>query len=136
MTTDTTIARTIHTTASGLLIYIDADTGMAACVGIDGLRIAHARELAVGCHPYAIVTAWIGVDMLPTITEAPVNVAEDAVVLDWCDWCDDVFARYAEHSAEESIASSAQQAGAITSARYLDEINATLAAEEASERAA
>jgi len=35
-----------------------------------------------------------------------------------------VFARYAEHHAEESIASSAQQTGAVTEARYLDEVNA------------
>jgi hypothetical protein len=45
------------------------------------------------------------------------------IVDDWCEWCDDVFARHAEHGAEESIASSAQQVGVITDARFCDEVN-------------
>ncbi len=135
MTTDTAIARTIHTTANGTLIYCDSETRMSAAITRDGLHLAHNAELAVGCHPYAGATAWTAIALLPTLASATTVPAEDLVVNDWLDWCDDVFARYAECHAEESIASSAQQAGAITSARYLDEVNATLAAEEASERA-
>lgn len=136
MTTDTAIARTIHTTANGTLIYCDSETRMSAAITRDGLHLAHNAELAVGCHPYAGATAWTAIALLPTLASATTVPAEDLVVNDWLDWCDDVFARYAECHAEESIASSAQQTGAITSARYLDEINATIAAEEASERAA
>ena len=139
MTTDTiatTTTRTINATDSGLLVYIDAETQMAACIGIDGLSIAHARDLTVGVHPYATATAWTAKAMLPTLAPAMVNPADLLMVEDWIDWCDDVFARYAEHSDAESIASSAQQTGAITDARYIDEVNATIAAEESSERAA
>jgi len=136
MTTDTAIARTIHTTANGTLIYCDSETRMSAAITRDGLHLAHNAELAVGCHPYAGATAWTAIALLPTLASATTVPAEDLVVNDWLDWCDDVFARYAECHAEESIASSAQQTGAITSDRDLAKINASLAAEDASERAA
>ena len=136
MTTDTAIARTIHTTANGTLIYCDSETRMSAAITRDGLNLAHNAELAVGCHPYAGATAWTAIALLPTLAPATTVPAEDLVVNDWLDWCDDVFARYAECHAEESIASSAQQTGAITSDRDLAKINASLAAEDAGERAA
>lgn len=125
MTTDQTAATsTIHATASGLLVYIDADTGMAACIGPAGLRLAHDAALTVGCHPYATATALTSAALLPTLTTATIAPADALMVEEWLDWCDDVFARYEEHSADESIASSAQQTGAITDARYIDEVNA------------
>ena len=137
MTTDkTTATRIINATDTGLLIYIDADTGMAAAIGIDGLRLAHNADLAVGCHPYATASAWISNAMLPTLAPAMVNPADAAMVDDWIDWCDDVFERYAEHSGEESIASSAQQTGCISDARFADEVNLALAREELAEVAA
>ena len=127
MTTEKT-TRTIYTTyeTSGLLVYMDAKTMMAACIDIAGLRVAHAhaRDVAVGCHPYASATAWTSTALLPTLAPATIDPADALMVEDWLDWCDDVFARYEEHSGEESIASSAQQTGAITEARYLDEVNA------------
>jgi len=122
--TDTTATRTINATASGSLIYIDAETRMAAALTLNGLRIAHEADIALGVHPYATATAWTSRDMLPRLTPATIDPADALMVNDWCDWCDDVFARYAEHHAEESIASSAQQTGAVTEARYLDEVNA------------
>ena len=125
MTTDTTTtpARTIHATDSGLLVLIDEDTSMSAAITIDGLRLAHDAEIRIGCHPYAGATAWTSIALLPTLAPATIDPA-DALIEDWADWCDDVFARYEERSGEESIASSAQQTGAITEARYLDEVNA------------
>ena len=128
MTTDTTTAtatRTIHATASGLLVLIDEDTSMSAAITIDGLRLAHDAEIRIGCHPYASATAWTSTALLPTLTTTgPDSIADQLMIEDWSDWCDNVFARYEEHSGEESIASSAQQTGAITEARYLDEVNA------------
>ena len=126
MTTEKT-TRTIYTTyeTSGLLVYMDAETMMAACIDIAGLRVAHARDVAVGCHQYATATAWTPIVLLPTLATPAVMAPDDAPIAeDWLDWCDDVFARHAEHHAEESIASSAQQTGAITDTRYLDEVNA------------
>ena len=126
MTTEKT-TRTIYTTyeTSGLLVYMDAETMMAACITIDGLRLAHDAEIRIGCHPYASATAWTPIVLLPTLATPAVMAPDDAPIAeDWLDWCDDVFARHAEHHAEESIASSAQQTGAITDTRYLDEINA------------
>jgi len=122
--TDTTTARIINMTAEGHLIYADDETGMAAALTLNGLRIAHAADITIGVHPYATATAWTSPDMLPRLTPATIDPADALIVDDWCDWCDDVFARYAEHSSEESIVSSAQQTGAITEARYLDEVNA------------
>lgn len=137
MTTDkTTATRIINATDTGLLVYIDADTGMAAAIGIDGLRLAHNADLAVGCHPYSAATWWHPIALLPTLAPAMVNPADAAMVDDWIDWCDDVFARYAEHSGEESIASSAQQTGCISDARFADEVNLALAREELAEVAA
>lgn len=126
MTTDTTTTttRTIHTTDSGLLILIDEDTSMSAAITIDGLRLAHDAEIRIGCHPYASATAWTPAALLPTLAPATIDPADALMIEDWADWCDNVFARYEERSGEESIASSAQQTGAITEARYLDEINA------------
>ena len=86
--------------------------------------IAHDAEIRIGCHPYASATAWTPAALLPTLTPATIDPADALMIEDWADWCDDVFARHAEHHAEESIASSAQQAGAITDTRYLDEVNA------------
>ncbi len=126
MTTDKTTAtrRIINATDTGLLVYIDADTGMCAGITIDGLRLAHDAEIRIGCHPYASATAWTSTALLPTLSPATIDPADALMIEDWSDWCDNVFARYEEHSGEESIASSAQQTGAITEARYLDEINA------------
>jgi len=126
MTTDTTTTttRTIHTTASGLLVLIDEDTSMAAAITIDGLRLAHDAEIRIGCHPYASATAWTSTALLPTLAPATIDPADALMIEDWADWCDNVFARYEERSGEESIASSAQQTGAITEARYLDDVNA------------
>jgi len=131
--TDTTDTITVYATATGLLIYIDHETKMAACINPSGLRVAHDRDLAVGCHAYASPTAWVAVAMLPTHTVADISPDDAPIVADWCEWCDDVFARHAEHSAEESIASSAQQVGVITDARFCDEVNVTLAREELAE---
>ena len=137
MTTDkTTATRIINATDTGLLVYIDADTGMAAAIGIDGLRLAHNADLAVGCHPYATASAWISNAMLPTLAPATIDPADELMIEDWSDWCDDVFERYAEHSGEESIASSAQQTGCISDARFADEVNLALAREELAEVAA
>ena len=137
MTTDkTTATRIINATDTGLLVYIDADTGMVAAIGIDGLRLAHNADLAVGCHPYSAATWWHPIALLPTLAPAMVNPADAAMVDDWIDWCDDVFARYAEHSGEESIASSAQQTGCSSDARFADEVNLALAREELAEVAA
>ena len=122
--TDTTIARTIHTTANRTLIYCDSETRMSAAITRDGLHLAHAAEIRIGCHPYAGATAWTSTALLPTLSPATIDPADALMVEDWLDWCDDVFARYEERSGEESIASSAQQTGAITEARYLDEVNA------------
>ena len=125
MTTDkTTTARIINMTAEGHLIYADDETGMAAALTLNGLRIAHAADITIGVHPYATATAWTPSALLPTLAPAFIDPADALMVEDWLDWCDDVFARYAEHHAEESIASSAQQTGAVTEARYLDEVNA------------
>ena len=127
MTTDktaTTTTRTIHATDSGLLVLIDEDTSMSAAITIDGLRLAHDAEIRIGCHPYASATAWTTAALLPTLAPATIDPADELMIEDWLDWCDDVFARYEENSGEESIASSAQQTGAITEARYLDEVNA------------
>ncbi len=126
MTTDTTTTatRTIHATDSGLLVLIDEDLGMAACIGPAGLRLAHDAEIRIGCHPYASATAWTPAALLPTLAPATIDPADELMIEDWLDWCDDVFARYEDNSSEESIASSAQQTGAITEARYLDEVNA------------
>lgn len=123
-TTATTATRTIHTTASGLLVLIDEDTSMSAAITIDGLRLAHDAEIRIGCHPYASATAWTSTALLPTLAPAIIDPADALMVEGWLDWCDDVFARYAEHSGEESIASSAQQTGAISDARYVAEVNA------------
>ena len=123
-TTTTTTTRTIHTTDSGLLVLIDEDTSMAAAITIDGLRLAHDAEIRIGCHPYASATAWTSIALLPTLATAFIDPADALMIEDWSDWCDNVFARYEERSGEESIASSAQQTGAITEARYLDEVNA------------
>ena len=131
MTTDKTATRTINATASGLLVFIDADLGMAACIGPAGLRLAHDAALAVGCHPYATATAWTSIALLPSLTTATITPADALMVEEWLDWCDEVFARYEEHSADESIASSAQQTGAITDARYIDEVNGAIAAAQA-----
>ncbi len=125
MTTDkTTTARIINMTAEGHLIYADDETGMAAALTLNGLRIAHAADITIGVHPYATATAWTSTALLPTVSLTMFTSTDALIVDDWCDWCDDVFARYAEHSSEESIVSSAQQTGAITEARYLDEVNA------------
>ena len=123
-TTTTAATRTINATAAGALVYIDADTRMAAALTMNGLRIAHAADITIGVHPYATATAWTPAAMLPTLAPAMIDPADALMVEDWLDWCDDVFARYAEHHAEESIASSAQQTGAVTEARYIDEVNA------------
>ncbi len=132
MTTDnTTATRIINATDTGLLVYIDADTGMAAAITIDGLRLAHDAEIRIGCHPYASATAWTSTALLPTLAPATIDPADELMIEDWLDWCDDVFARYEERSGEESIASSAQQIGAITDVRHLAEVNETLAAEQA-----
>jgi len=40
MTTDTAIARTIHTTANGTLIYCDSETRMSAAITRDGLHLS------------------------------------------------------------------------------------------------
>ena len=137
MTTDnTTATRIINATDTGLLVYIDADTGMCAGITIDGLRLAHNADLAVGCHPYARATTWIAEALQPVLAPAMVNPADAAMVDDWIEWCDDVFARYAELSGEESIASSAQQTGCISDARFADEVNLALAREELAEVAA
>jgi hypothetical protein len=130
-TTTTTATRTIHATDSGLLVLIDEDTSMSAAITIDGLRLAHDAEIRIGCHPYASATAWTSIALLPTLATAFIDPADALMIEDWLDWCDDVFARYEDNSSEESIASSAQQTGAITEARYLDEVNATIAAEQA-----
>ena len=102
MTTDTTTTttRTIHTTASGLLVLIDEDTSMAAAITIDGLRLAHDAEIRIGCHPYASATAWTSTALLPTLAPATIDPADALMVEDWLDWCDDVFARYEESGGE------------------------------------
>lgn len=106
---------------------------MVAAIGMDGLRLAHNADLAIGTHPYASATAWTPVALMPTLGPAMVSANDAPMVEDWMEWCDDVFARFAEHGAEESIASSAQQVGAITDARYCDEVNVALAREELTE---
>lgn len=124
---------TIKMTPAGNLVYTDHDSHVSAVITVPGLRMAHDRDLAIGCHPYAAATAWVATVLLPRLSPAPITGNDAMIVADWCEWCDDVFARYAKHSAEESIASSAQQTGVITDARFCDEVNASLAEEEGNE---
>ena len=125
--------RTIKTlaidAASDLLIYINHDTKFAACINRAGLLKAHDMDIAVGCHPYAMTTAWISVALLPTTTPAEVSAADGPITEDWLEWCDDVFAAYGDKRGGMSIASAAQETGVISDARFADEINASLRAE-------
>jgi hypothetical protein len=125
ITTDTTL----FVTASGLLVHIDTDAGFAACIGLAGLHLAHNADIAVGCHPYAVATAWIGVALLPTLAPADIAAADAAMVADWTSWADDVFALAAD-DASLSLASSAQLTGNVTDARSADEVNVALAHDE------
>ena len=84
----------------------------------------------------ATASAWISNAMLPTLAPATIDPADELMIEDWSDWCDDVFERYEEHSGEESIASSAQQTGTISDALFADEVNLSLAREELAEVAA
>jgi hypothetical protein len=125
-----TTATTLFATASGLLVHIDADAGQAACIGLAGLRLAHSADIAVGCHPYAVATAWIGVvALLPTLAPADIAEADAAMVADWAEWADDVFALAADDTSL-SLASAAQMTGNVDNARFADEVNVALAHDE------
>lgn len=113
-----------------MLVYVNNDAGISASIFLHGLRTAHNADLGVGCHPYASATAWTSVSLLPTLAPVDISAEDLPIVEDYLEWCDDVFARYEEHSADESIASSAQQTGAITDARFADEVNVQLARED------
>ena len=121
----------INATVSGLLVYLNTDLRMAAVISRDGLRKAHDAELRVGCHPYAVATAWVPAALLPALAPAMIDPADAEMIEDFMDWSDDVFERYTEHSGEESIASSAQQVAVITDARMCDELNIVMHAEDA-----
>ena len=121
--------KTIANAASDMLIYVNRDTGFAACINRSGLLKAHDIDLAIGCHPYAMATAWVSVALLPTTAPVDVSAAEDPITEDWLEWCDDVFAAYADNHGAMSIASAAQDTGVISDARFADEVNASLRAE-------
>jgi hypothetical protein len=125
----TTAATTLFVTASGLLVHIDADAGFAACIGLAGLRLAHNADIAVGCHPYSVATAWITVALLPTLAPADITAADTAMVADWTSWADDVFSLAADDTSL-SLASAAQMTGSVTDARLADEANVALAHDE------
>jgi hypothetical protein len=127
--TTITTTTTLFATASGLLVHIDTDAGFAACIGLAGLRLAHNADIAVGCHPYSVATAWISVALLPTLAPADIAEADEAMVADWASWADDVFALAAE-DAMLSLASAAQVTGSVTDARLADEANVALAHDE------
>ena len=119
-----------------MLVYVNDDAGLSASIFLSALRTAHNADLGVGCHPYASATAWTSTTLLPTLAPVDISAEDMPSVEDYLDWCDDVFARYEEHSGEESIASSAQQTGCISDARFADEVNLALAREELAEVAA
>jgi hypothetical protein len=119
----------LFVTASGLLVHIDTDAGFAACIGLAGLRLAHNADIAVGCHPYSVATAWTAVALLPTLAPADLSEADAAMVADWAEWADDVFALHADDTLL-SLASAAQLTGNVTDARFADEVNVQSARED------
>lgn len=122
---------TIQQTDTGLLVYTSDDCDFAACITLNGLRTAHDSDLRIGCHPYSGATAWVSKALLPTLRIAIMPLGFGEMVDDWMEFCDDVFARYAEHSTEESIASSAHQVGVIGAevSSEVEAINAAMHAE-------